>query len=90
MADDDLPLLLHRMNFIIENRGERVGKNGGCFLEAFWCFFLFEAALSSSHSNSTLIGGPIQFQVLLNGQQPLIQLKHFAVCFAADFLAPMP
>src|SRR5437867_1172750 len=35
MPDDDLALLLFQVDLIIENRSERVGKNGGRFLEGY-------------------------------------------------------
>src|SRR5258708_5000725 len=40
MADDDFAVLLLRVDLIVENRRERVRKNGSCFLEGYAVFLL--------------------------------------------------
>src|SRR4051794_27225243 len=45
IADDDLALLLLRVNLIFENRSEWIGKNSGRFLEAYLVFFLVGSGL---------------------------------------------
>src|SRR6266852_3777958 len=40
IPDNDFALLLLNVALILENRSERVGKNGGCFLEGYFVFLL--------------------------------------------------
>src|SRR5262245_39027922 len=39
MTDDDLALFLFRVDFVIENRSQGIGKNCGCFLKAYPVLF---------------------------------------------------
>jgi DNA-directed RNA polymerase specialized sigma24 family protein len=72
VADDDFPKFLLRMDFIIENHGERIGKYGGRLLEGY-------AVLLAVGSRFVLI--PLELQV---HEQPHAKLTDQCVRSALD------